>query len=68
MNYPNLRAEMARTGVSTARLAESTGLSIATAYRRINEGTFSFEEAERIRSELFPECTVDYLFDGGEGA
>ena len=68
MNYPNLRAEMARTGVSTARLAESTGLSLATAYRRINEGNFSFEEAERIRNELFPECTVDYLFDGGEVA
>lgn len=62
MRYPNLRAEMARQDVSAAGLAMYTGLSTASVYRRLRDGGFSIEEAQRIQERLFPAHSIDYLF------
>ena len=62
MHYPNLRAEMARSEVGADELGMHTGLSIATVYRRLHDGSFTAKEAQAIQEKLFPNCSIDYLF------
>ena len=62
MHYPNLRAEMARSEVGADGLGMHTGLSIATVYRRLHDGSFTAAEAQAIQEQLFPNCSIEYLF------
>lgn len=63
MGYPNLKAEMARSGVSTSDVAAACGKTRHTVYRYLHSGDgFSFKSAEQVRDALFPGMTVDYLF------
>lgn len=63
--YPNLKAEMARKAITQKELAEFLGKSTVTVGNWMggNSGGFPIEAALRMKHELFPECSVDYLFE-----
>lgn len=64
MTYPNLKAEMARIGVDTSDVAKAAGVSSRTVRNwLVAIGRPDVEQAKKIKQELFPSCTVDYLFD-----
>ena len=64
MDFPNLRAEMARHSVSVADIAEVCGCSQASVYRWMkgDSGGFAFEDCTKIAA-LFPNVTLEYLFE-----
>ena len=61
--FPNLNAEMARYDFSAADLADATGATLRTIKNKL-DGTTEFTRIEifKIRSQLFPQMSVDYLF------
>ncbi|MFB6364512.1 XRE family transcriptional regulator [Paenibacillus elgii] len=64
MRYRNLRAEMARNGVTIQQLANSLGVRFATVSDKINgKSRFFCDEAFYIRRNFFPNCSFEYLFD-----
>lgn len=64
MSYPNLLAEMARSGFTQATIAEVIDKKPTRVSELINgkSGGFSIKQAFDIRESLFPNHTVDYLF------
>jgi len=61
--YPNLEAEMARKGLKRKDLADVLNVRTATIYDKLNgKYPFTLNEAMKIRDNLFPDLTVDYLF------
>lgn len=62
--YKNLRAEMARNGVTIGDMAKALGVRYATVNDKLN-GRFRFyyDEALKIKKLFFPECELEYLFD-----
>lgn len=65
--YPNLDAEMARKGIKRKDLAGLFSGRIPTVSDKLNgKYPLSLDEAEKIRSEYFPDLTLDYLFDKKE--
>lgn len=63
--FPNLAAEMVRGGKSIEDVAKTLECSVNTAYRRLNgKSELSFESARRIRDNLFPTMSIEYLFAG----
>jgi len=65
--YNNLRAEMARNNITIKNIAELLGVRYATACDKLN-GRFRFyyDEALKIKTYLFPDCKLEYLFDHKE--
>ena len=65
MIYPNLEAEMARKRVTQKDLASLLDKTPETICNWMNgrAGDFSVGAVFRVKEELFPECTVDYLFE-----
>ena len=65
--YPNLRAEMARAGVSVADIAERVGVGKSTVYSWMN-GSSDFTVSDAFNVAGMFDCSVDYLFarEGGE--
>lgn len=63
--YPNLEAEMARNSVAQKDLAELLGKDPATICNWMNgkSGDFPVTAAFQVKSELFPNLAVDYLFE-----
>lgn len=62
--YKNLRAEMARNGVSVGDLADSLEVRFATVSDKLNgRSRFYWDEVNRIRTKFFPACTLEYLFE-----
>lgn len=62
--YSNLRAEMARLGITNEMMAETIGVNPGTFSAKLNQrGRLKLEEAVEIRETYFPELTVDYLFE-----
>ena len=62
--FPNLRAEMTRNGLKVEDLAETLGTSRRNVANRLNGSTqITIAECKTIRNSLFPELTIDYLFD-----
>lgn len=62
--YDNLRAEMARNGITVKQLSQVLGVSLKTASNRLSGKTdFTLNEALKINRELFPKCKLDYLFE-----
>jgi len=60
----NLRAEMAREGITIKDLSVYLGVRYATVCDKINgRNKFYLEEAFKIRKKFFPSCTVEYLFE-----
>lgn len=62
MDCRNLRAEMARNGISKKQAEEVIGLSAPSMYRRFQGSTdFRVGELVKIRDTFFPELSLDYL-------
>lgn len=65
--FRNLEAEMTRKGISRQDLAELIGVSYNTARNKIKgNNRFFFDEAYKIKEELFPEYSLEYLFESYE--
>lgn len=64
MIYPNLEAEMARSGVTQKDVAFVVDKTPETISRWMNgKGMFTVGAAFRVKEELFPDFDVDYLFE-----
>lgn len=62
MDCRNLRAEMARNGISKKQAEEVIGLSAPSMYRRFQGSTdFKVGELVKIRDTFFPELSLDHL-------
>jgi len=63
VTYPNLRAEMARHGVTNKDLSNEFACSIGQISRRFNlDVEFNHTEMKKIRGTFFPNLSLDYLF------
>ena len=63
MLFPNLRAELARKGMSIPQLAELTGIKTTTLYDKFNgRSAFTLDEAVLIRDALGLDMSIDELF------
>lgn len=61
--FKNLKAEMARLGITYTRIAEDLELSYETIRNKFNgKSEFLRSEMLKIRNLYFPNCTLDYLF------
>ena len=59
----NLHAEMARNGVTVKNLEMLLGKSNRTIRDKINgKAAFTLPEAQKIKHQLFPSLSLDYLF------
>lgn len=65
--YKNLKAEIARSGMSVAEVAQKVGIKERTLRNHMTGRTpFTVGEAVTIRSLCFPDMSLDYLFDNSE--
>lgn len=63
MAYPNLSAELRRYGITQDQMAERIGRPSETVSRWMNgKNAMPVGECFRIKEELFPNLSVDYLF------
>ncbi|MDR1015692.1 MAG: helix-turn-helix transcriptional regulator [Coriobacteriales bacterium] len=61
--YGNLKAEMARNGITQKRLAEFLGMTPQNVKMKFaGQVKFSLDECKSIRREIFPGLSLDYLF------
>lgn len=64
--YRNLKAEIARTGMTTAECAEAAGVSLATFYRLINGGSewrlYEMLQLSKAIAKRHGHSGLDYLF------
>lgn len=60
--YVNIKAEMARNGVTQAAIAEHFGIAPNTVYNKINGRTaLTVDELVSWRDAFMPEASLDYL-------
>lgn len=60
---PNLRAEMARAGISQKELADTIGRSLNWVESRLQDkATFPVADAILVKKTYFPELSIEYLF------
>lgn len=65
--FPNLEAEMARSKISQAKLAEILGITPTTLSFKLNgKSTLSLKECVEIKKNVFPDKSLDYLFQVDE--
>lgn len=62
MKCPVLIGEMAKKKVTNGAIAKLLGLHPNTIYYKLNEGSFSVEEAVLIRDAFFPDWSIESLF------
>jgi transcriptional antiterminator len=63
VTFPNLRSEMARTGVNNHQIAETLHISERAYRNKLNGITgFLLSEALVLRRTFFPELTIEELF------
>ena len=65
--YNNLRAEIARKGVTMIELAQQTGMSVQRLSRKMNQRSgrgFLFSEALAIKKALGVDIPLETLFEG----
>ncbi len=61
--YPNLKAELARIGMTVWELSAKTGLSYSNLVMKIREGKdFSVEDAQLIADVIGCDLPISYLF------
>ena len=60
--YPNLVAEMSRTGIEIQDLCQATGKSKSSILRGVGNGGLTIDEAFAIQEAYFPGMTIAYLF------
>lgn len=64
MTYPNLEAELARSGLTRDDVATALGLHPSGVYLMLSgKRKISVTRATEIRDKLFPGMAIDYLFD-----
>ena len=64
MAYPNLEAEMKRSGVSREDIAEALELHVSGVYLMLSgKRNLPIYRAKIIRDKFFPQMKLDYLFD-----
>lgn len=62
--HKNLRAEMAREGITIGDIAEFLGVRHATISDKVNgKFRFYYDEALAIKNRFFPNCSLEYLFE-----
>jgi len=63
MAYPNLSAELKRYGITQGQLAERINKTPETVSRWMSgKNAIPIGDCFRIKEELFPNLSVDYLF------
>ncbi|ADU27827.1 hypothetical protein [Ethanoligenens harbinense] len=63
-SYSHLTNAMLQRGVQLKDIASVLQASDTTVYKKIHaETSFTFEEAKKIQSELFPDLSLTYLFE-----
>jgi hypothetical protein len=61
--FPNLRAEMARSGIGGVEISALLKCTPKTFSKKLTgKGEFTRAEIFTIQSELFPNHTIEYLF------
>jgi transcriptional regulator with XRE-family HTH domain len=61
--FSNLRAELARKGLTTTDIADILGISKKSARNKLyGRSSFSIEEAFKLRDEVAPGMALDELF------
>ena len=61
--FPNLDAEMAKKGMKRKDLANLFKGRVATVSDKLNgKQSILLEDAYKIQTQYFPECSLDYLF------
>lgn len=64
--YPNLEAEIARSGLLNCELADYLGLSKKSFYNKRKGLTeFTVKEIKLLHSKYFPNLDLEYLFATG---
>ena len=67
MRYSNLKAELARKGVSIEEVSKMLNIHRNSVTNKINgETPFTVEEAFKIHDRYFPKLSLDYLFATAE--
>ena len=67
--YKNLEAELKRTGFTRKEIAEVIGTQPGAAYKKLSgQVKLSCHEAMLIKTKLFPDLSMEYLFDETVGA
>lgn len=62
--YPNLDAEMARKKVRKTDISKLLNVRYATILDKLNGNSrFYYDEAKKIKDNLFPESEIEYLFE-----
>lgn len=62
--YRNLEAELARHRITRKKIAEIWGVRQATVSDKLNgKYKISLEEALKLKIKLFPELSIEYLFE-----
>lgn len=62
--YRNLKAEMAREGLTMVDLANYLQLRYATVNEKMNgKYRFYYDEALQIKKQFFPNLSLEYLFE-----
>jgi transcriptional regulator with XRE-family HTH domain len=64
VTYPNLEAEMKRSGITGAEIAQCIGVGRGTfsSWMRGADAAFPIIKAKRVRDEFFVGQSLDYLF------
>jgi plasmid maintenance system antidote protein VapI len=61
--HRNLRAEMAREGITMVDIADFLNLRYATVNEKVNgKYRFYYDEALKIKQRFFPDRSLEYLF------
>lgn len=61
--FPNLRAEMARIGITPKDIAQCLSMPYDAVKNKLyGKSAFRINECQRIRDVYFPEMTLDELF------
>lgn len=62
--FPNLLAEMARNNITQEELQIATGRNRSTISDKLNgKREFTLVEIKNIKDKLFPNLSLDYLFE-----
>lgn len=62
--HRNLRAEMAREGITMVHIADYLNLRYATVNEKVNgKYRFYYDEALKIKQRFFPNQSIEYLFE-----
>lgn len=65
--YKNLKAEMAREGITNKIIADVLNIDPSTVSAKLNlYDRLKLSEAQKIQKELFPNHSVNYLFETDE--